>query len=87
MDTNGRGWTLLWSYPLTNYSHFKDDSNAISPIPNWPVTNKVNLHISTIPPLNETDKLHFLETTRQADPHQEQHKQLAGVSSGNWQVG
>ena len=77
MDTNGGGWTLVWSYSSTNYSHFKDDSNAISPIPNWPATNKVNVRISTTPLLNETDKLQTLETARQTDPHQEQHKQLA----------
>ena len=77
MDTNGGGWTPVWSYSSTNYSHFKDDSNAISPIPNWPATNKVNVRISTTPLLNETDKLQTLETARQTDPHQEQHKQLA----------
>ena len=32
-------------------------------------------------------ELLILETTRQTGPHQEQHKQLAGVSSGNWQLG
>ena len=25
MDTDGGGWTLVWSYSFTNYSHFKDD--------------------------------------------------------------
>ena len=32
-------------------------------------------------------ELLILETTRQTGPHQEQHKQLAGVSSENWQLG
>ncbi|XP_066014828.1 uncharacterized protein [Pocillopora verrucosa] len=55
MDTNGGGWTLVWSYSFTNYSHFNDDSNAITPTPNWPVKNEGNVPISTISPLNETD--------------------------------
>ena len=55
MDTNGGGWTLVWSYSFTNYSHFNDDSNAITPRPNWPVKNEGNVPISTISPLNETD--------------------------------
>ena len=55
MDTDGGGWTLVWSYSFTNYSHFKDDSNAVTPIPNWLVTKRVNVPVSTTPPLNETD--------------------------------
>ena len=55
MDTDGGGWTLVWSYSFTNYSHFKDDSNAVTPIPNWLVTKTVNVPVSTTPPLNETD--------------------------------
>ncbi|XP_058950315.2 uncharacterized protein [Pocillopora verrucosa] len=55
MDTNAGGWTLVWSYSFTNYTHFNDDSNAITPRPNWPAKNKVNVPISTISPLNETD--------------------------------
>ena len=55
MDTNGGGWTLVWSYSFTNYSHFNDHSNAITPRPNWPAKNEVNVPISTISPLNETD--------------------------------
>ena len=50
MDTNGGGWTLVWSYSFTNCSHFRDDSNAISLIPNLPATNKVfsYLHNSSV---------------------------------------
>ena len=55
MDTNGGGWTLVWSYSFTNYTHFNDDSNAITPSPNWPAKNEVNVPVSTISPLNETD--------------------------------
>ena len=55
METNGGGWTLVWSYSFTNYTHFNDDSNAITPSPNWPVKNEGNVPISTISPLNDTD--------------------------------
>jgi len=55
MDTEGGGWTLVWSYTFTNYVHFRDGSNAITPRPNWPVTPEVDVTISTTPPLNETD--------------------------------
>ncbi|XP_022806473.1 collagen alpha-2(I) chain-like [Stylophora pistillata] len=55
MDTYGGGWTLVWSYSFTNYSHFNDGSNAITPRPNWLVKNKADVPVSTNPPLNETD--------------------------------
>jgi len=55
METDGGGWTLVWSYTFTNYNHFEDASNAITPRPNWPVKPEVNVPISTTPPLNETD--------------------------------
>ena len=55
METDGGGWTLVWSYSFTNYSHFNSKSNAITPRPNWPVRSEVDVLISTTPPLNETD--------------------------------
>ena len=57
METSGGGWTLVWSYSFTNYSHFNDSSNAISPRANWPVwpDGPVQVPVSTTPPLNETD--------------------------------
>ena len=55
METDGGGWTLVWSYSFTNYSHFNSKSNAITPRPNWPVRPEVDVPISTTPPLNETD--------------------------------
>ena len=57
METDGGGWTLVWSYSFTNYSHFNDSSNAISPRANWPVWpgGPVQVPVSTTPPLNETD--------------------------------
>lgn len=55
MDTDGGGWTLVWSYTFTNYSHFTDQSNAITPRPNWPATEGVDVPISTTTPLGESD--------------------------------
>ena len=55
METDGGGWTLVWSYSFTNYSHFNSKSNAITPRPNWPVRPEVDVPISTTPPLSETD--------------------------------
>ncbi|KAJ7355108.1 hypothetical protein OS493_027897 [Desmophyllum pertusum] len=37
METDGGGWTLVWSYTFTNYNNFMDNSNAITPRPNWQV--------------------------------------------------
>lgn len=55
MDTDGGGWTLVWSYTFANYSHFTDKSNAVTPRPNWPATLGVDVPISTTTPLSETD--------------------------------
>ena len=55
METDGGGWTLVWSYTFTNYVRFTDGSNAITPRPNWPVETEGDVPVSTTPPLNETD--------------------------------
>ena len=55
METDGGGWTLVWSYSFTNYGHFNHKSNAITPRPNWPVSPRVDVPVSTTSPLNETD--------------------------------
>ena len=58
METDGGGWTLVWSYTFTNYMNFKDESNAVTPSPNWrPITisPQASVPISTTPPLTETD--------------------------------
>ena len=56
MDTDGGGWTLVWSYTFTDYAHFTASSNAVTPRPNWPMVSiKIDVPISTRPPLNETD--------------------------------
>ncbi|KAL9960235.1 hypothetical protein ACROYT_G033666 [Oculina patagonica] len=63
MDTNGGGWTLVWSYTFTDYGHFTTNSNAITPRPNWPMYPEVDVPILTTPPLNETDynAMNFLQ--------------------------
>ena len=53
METHGGGWTLVYSYTFTNYNSFTSGSNAVTPRPNWPVSN-ANVPISTTPPLSES---------------------------------
>ena len=57
METDGGGWTLVWSYTFTNYQSFSTPSNAITPRPTWDVKNpdKVDVPTYNTPPLNETD--------------------------------
>ena len=53
MDTDGGGWTLVWSYGFTYYSSFTSSSNAITPSPNWPSYYYRRVPVSTTPPLVE----------------------------------
>ena len=55
METDGGGWTLVWSYTFTDYEHFETDANAVTPRPNWPAQSRVNVPVSTTPPANEID--------------------------------
>ncbi|KAL9960598.1 hypothetical protein ACROYT_G034077 [Oculina patagonica] len=55
METDGGGWTLVWSYTFTDYEHFWTDGNAVTPRPIWPAGPDVNVPVSTTTPLNETD--------------------------------
>ncbi|XP_074609574.1 uncharacterized protein LOC141863788 [Acropora palmata] len=58
METDGGGWTLVWSYTFTNFLNFKSKLNAVTPKPNWQilsVSHQVESRISTTPPLSETD--------------------------------
>ena len=53
METDGRGWTLVYSYTFTDNEHFEDETNAVTPRPNWP--NKEGIvPLPTTTPLNET---------------------------------
>nr|XP_058945375.1 uncharacterized protein LOC131773408 [Pocillopora verrucosa] len=55
-ETDGGGWTLVYSYTFTNYRAFRHGSNAITPRPNWPISHHVgNVYQSTTPPVSETD--------------------------------
>jgi hypothetical protein len=53
MKTQEGGWTLVYSYTFTNYSNFRDKSNAVTPRPNWHARD-TNVPVSTTPPLSES---------------------------------
>ena len=53
-QTEGGGWTLVWSYTFTTYhSKFWTNANAVTPRPTWKVSN-ANTRVSTAVPLSET---------------------------------
>ena len=52
-QTDGGGWTLVWSYTFTAYSNFTSSSNAVTPRPSWYVVF-ANTRVSTTVPLSET---------------------------------
>ena len=52
-QTDGGGWTLVWSYTFTAYSSFTSTSNAVTPRPSWEVSY-ANTPVSITVPLNET---------------------------------
>ena len=54
METHGGGWTLVYSYTFTDYNNFRAASNAVTPTPNWPSAQPVEVPISTTPPLSES---------------------------------
>ena len=53
-QTDGGGWTLVWSYTFTAYLSFMNSSNAVTPRPSW-TSSGPNTPVSTTVPLNETD--------------------------------
>ena len=53
-QTDGGGWTLVWSYTFTAYSSFTSSANAVTPRPSWTASG-ANTPVSTTVPLNETD--------------------------------
>ena len=55
MDTDEGGWTLVWSYKFIDYENFANNSNAITPRPDWQAKSDMNVLDSTTPPLHETD--------------------------------
>ncbi|KAM7451164.1 hypothetical protein ABFA07_001226 [Porites harrisoni] len=52
-QTEGGGWTLVWSYTFTSYSKFWTNANAVTPRPTWTASN-ANTRVSTTVPLSET---------------------------------
>ena len=52
-QTDGGGWTLVWSYTFTDYKNFNSGSNAVTPRPTWTATG-ANTRVSTTVPLSET---------------------------------
>ena len=52
-QTEGGGWTLVWSYTFTAYSSFTSRANAVTPRPTWTASN-ANTRVSTTVPLSET---------------------------------
>jgi hypothetical protein len=56
MSTDGGGWTLVYSYHFTNFANFRRNSNAVTPIPTWPVSWSPSGLVaqSTSVPLNES---------------------------------
>ena len=52
-QTDGGGWTLVWSYTFTAYSSFTSTSNAVTPRPSWSASG-ANVRVSTTVPLSET---------------------------------
>ncbi|XP_046856258.1 uncharacterized protein LOC124449380 isoform X2 [Xenia sp. Carnegie-2017] len=53
METQGGGWTLVYSYTFTHYQGFGLTRNAVTPRPNWPAIG-ATVPVSTTPPLNES---------------------------------
>ena len=52
-QTDGGGWTLVWSYTFTDYSSFTSSKNAVTPRPTWTFSS-ANTRVSTTVPLSET---------------------------------
>ncbi|KAL9960632.1 hypothetical protein ACROYT_G034116 [Oculina patagonica] len=52
-QTDGGGWTLVWSYTFTAYSSFSSGANAVTPRPTWTASG-ANTRVSTTVPLSET---------------------------------
>ena len=52
-QTDGGGWTLVWSYTFTDYSSFLNGGNAVTPRPSWSAST-ATVRVSTTVPLGET---------------------------------
>ena len=52
-QTDGGGWTLVYSYTFTTYSSFWTGRNAVTPRPSWSASD-ANVRVSKTVPLSET---------------------------------
>ena len=52
-QTDGGGWTLVYSYTFTDYSSFTSFENAVTPRPSWSASS-ADVRVSTTVPLSET---------------------------------
>ena len=52
-QTDGGGWTLVWSYTFTDYSSFTSSKNAVTPRPTW-TASSASTRVSATVPLSET---------------------------------
>ncbi|CAH3136655.1 unnamed protein product, partial [Pocillopora meandrina] len=52
-QTDGGGWTLVYSYTFTAYSSFWTGRNAVTPRPSWSASD-ANVRVSKTVPLSET---------------------------------
>ncbi|XP_032241980.2 uncharacterized protein LOC116620308 [Nematostella vectensis] len=52
MTTDSGGWTLVYSYHFTDFANFMGTTNALTPVPDWPITGGGK--VSSVTPLNET---------------------------------
>ncbi|CAH1782011.1 unnamed protein product, partial [Owenia fusiformis] len=63
MVTDGGGFTLVWTFTLTDYNNFASKGNDVTPRPNWDInifmspiyTPFVKVPVSTTPPESEDD--------------------------------
>lgn len=55
METDGGGWTLVWSFTFSMYSDFKNNANRVTPVPGSLYGWFGSPPISDTPPRNETD--------------------------------
>lgn len=56
MTTAGGGWTLVYAYTFTAYATFTNGTNAVTPIPSWPVgASFPSVPVSTTAPTSFTD--------------------------------